>query len=430
MNVLCYVVTYIFEQFISYQYFNNKFGKKKKLQFVILSYALSFSFQYTISFFGIPYLNLISFFVSNIIIGIICFNANYQQIILNTFFLEAIMISTEVVAMYLFTTLLGINFTECKNNDLILFLETAATKSLYFLVTFIISKFSKKESKRLNDYSIFLFILPATSIITIVSFTHLSFTLEITQTTNILFTTISIILLISNIFVFIIHEKIVDTLIKNAEFRLEEQKEKINEEYYKELEKQYNSSSILIHDIKRILSNVKTLSNTDNNESISQYVDSIYYSYEINSFRKYSKNRLINVITNRYANLCKNDNIKLRTDIRDIDFSSITDGDLTALLDNLLENSYEAAKKSLKKEIELIIDLRNEKYMLIKISNYSESSPKIKGNTIVTSKENKALHGIGTKSIERIVKRYDGNIKYNYSEDEQIFCVTILLKID
>lgn len=428
MNTLCYFITFIFEQFISYQYFNNKFDKKSKLYIIILAYAFSVIFQFSINLFGIPYLNLISFFISNATICMLCFNANLKQSILNTFLLEAIMIATEVAAMYAFTTLLGINLTEYKDNDLILFLETAATKVLYFLVTFVISKFSKKESKKLKDYSIFLFILPVTFIITIVSFTHLSFTLEITKATNILFTSISTILLISNILVFVIHEKIVDTLMKNAEFQLEKQKEKINEEYYKELEKQYDSSRILIHDIKRILSNVKALSHTENNESISQYVDSIYHGYEINFMRQYSKNRLINVIINRYANLCKDENIDLKIDVRDIDFSFITDGDLTAILDNLLENAYEASKTSFKKEIDLIIDLRNEQYMLIKTSNYSEASPKIKGNTIITSKENKTLHGIGTKSIERIVKRYKGNIEYQYFNEQKKFDVTILLK--
>lgn len=429
MNTVCFLFIFAFEQFISYQYFNNKFEKKSKYHTIIIAYTLSFAFQFTVNLLEIPYLNLVSFFISNLVIVIVCFDANLKQVILNTFLIEAIMLATEIVAMYTFTTLLGINLTECRNNDLILFLETATTKAFYFLVTFVISVFSKKESKKINDYSILLFILPAASIITIVSFTRLSFTLEITKTTNILFTSISIVLLISNIIVFIVHEKIINTLMKNAEFQLEKQKEKINEEYYKELEKQYNSSSILIHDIKRILSNVKELSLSENNESISQYVDSVYSGYEINSIRKYSENRLINIIINRYANLCKEENVDFRTDVRNIDFSFITDSDLTALLDNLLENAYEASKISSKKEIDLTIDFRNEKYVIIKINNYSDIPPKIKGNTISTNKTNKALHGIGTKSIARIVKRYNGNIEYEYSENEHIFTATVLLKI-
>lgn len=430
MNTFCYVITFIFEQFISYQYFNNKFEKKVKLGFVILSYAISFIFQYSINYFGIPYLNLITFCISNIVVGIVCFKVNLKQIILNTFFLEAIMIATEVIAMYLFATLLEINFSECKNNNLILFLETITTKILYFIVTFMISKFSTKESKKINDYSIFLFVPPATSIFTIVSFTYLSFNFYIDKTTNILFTLISTILLVSNILIFIIHEKTVDTLMKNAELQLEKQKELINKEYYRELEKQYKSSSILIHDIKNVLSNIKVLSMSESNESVSKYVNSIYQGYQINSLKQYSTNRLINVIANRYANLCKEESIKLDIDIRDIDFSFITDSDLTALLDNLLENAYEASKASSKKEIDFVIDRHNEKYIIIKVSNFTETVPKINGNIIVTSKENKIIHGIGTKSIARIVQRYDGNIEYSFFKEKHIFRSIVLLKMN
>ena len=46
-------------------------------------------------------------------------------------------------------------------------------------------------------------------------------------------------------------------MIKNTELELEKQKLHINEEYYIELEKQYDSSNILIHDIKKCLGNIK-----------------------------------------------------------------------------------------------------------------------------------------------------------------------------
>lgn len=428
MNTFCYLFTFAFEQFISYQYFNNKFNKKCKLQIVILAYIFSFVIQYSISFFEIPYLNLTSFFVSNLIVGIICFKAKTRQLIFNVFLLEAIMIATEMVAMYSFTTLLGISLLECKNNELVLFLETAATKTFYFVILYIISKFSKKETNNFNDYSILLFVLPVSSIATIVSFSYLSFTLDINKKINILFTIISLILLLSNIFIFLIHEKIIDTLTKNSELQLEKQKEEINNEYYKELEKQYDSSNILIHDIKKCLSNIKVLSIEENNKTITKYVDSIYQGYEINLLKQYSKNKLVNVIVSRYANLCNDNNVNFTVDIRDIDFSFLTDSDLTALLDNLLENAYEASKKSLKKEINLSIDYHNENYIFIKVFNSSDIVPKVDGTALVSTKPDKKFHGLGTKSILRIVKKYDGNIKFNYLKDSNSFIVSILLK--
>ena len=260
------------------------------------------------------------------------------------------------------------------------------------------------------------------------SLVYVSINLDLDQTANILFMVISFLLLIINIVVFLVHEKIVSTLTKNTELQLEKQKEEINKEYYTELEKQYNSSNILIHDIKKCLLNIRALSNEKDNEKIIEYVDSIYNGYEIKSLKQYSNNKLVNVIVSRYAQLCNNNNVNLTVDIRNIDFSFITDSDLTALLDNLLENAYEATKKSKNREIELKIDSRNEKYILFDIMNSSDTKPKMIGNFYLSTKNDNDLHGIGLKSISRIVKRYFGNLECNYNETDKTFHTSILLK--
>ena len=59
------------------------------------------------------------------------------------------------------------------------------------------------------------------------------------------------------------------------------------------------------------------------------------------------------------------------------------------MLDNLLENAYEAAKSSEKKQIELNIDNRNEKYILFDIMNSSDTEPKTIGDFYVSTKKTK-----------------------------------------
>ena len=75
----------------------------------------------------------------------------------------------------------------------------------------------------------------------------------------------------------------------------------------------------------------------DNSKAI-EYIDSIYDGYDIKQIKKYSNNKLINVIVSRYAQLCYNNNIEFSADIRDVNFSFIKDSEITALFDNLFEN--------------------------------------------------------------------------------------------
>ena len=428
MITICYLFTYIFEQFVSFIYFNSKFNTKVKPATVILSYTVSFALQFLINQIGIPYINLLTFLILNLIVTYICFYANFKQIVFNVLLLEGIMICTELVILYLVTTILNIKLLV--TNSLIFFLETAASKTLYFLVTYFIAKYSVKEkSLYKHDYSLLLFILPLASIIIIVSFAYLSFNLNIDRIINLLFTILSLVLLFTNVIVIYIHEKTIHTLIKNTELQLEHQKEKINEEYYANLEKQFDSSNILIHDIKKCLLNIRELSKELDSENIREYIDSIYDGYGIRELKQYSKNKLVNVIVSRYVDLCRKAEIDFSVDIRDVDFHFITDSDLTALLDNLLENAYEAAKSSTKKQIDLRVDYRNENFLLIDLQNASDQKPKVKGNDLITTKQDAGVHGIGLKSISRIVKRYSGNMNYKYDKDHKIFHTSIMLKL-
>lgn len=428
MITLCYLFIFVFEQFVSYIYFNGKFDIKVKPITILLSYAISFVVQFSVSFMNIPYLNLLTFLIFNIIVVHICFSADFKQTAFNVLLLEGIMISTELVIMYFITALLNIKLLG--NNELVVFLETAASKALYFLIVYLIAKHSAKENYSYKkDYSLLLFVLPIVSIIIIVSFTYLSFHLSIDRKTNFLFTVLSLILLFTNVIVIYIHEKTIHTLIKNTELQIEHQKEKINEEYYTNLEKQFDSSSILVHDIKNCLLNIKELSKESDTENIQKYVDSIYDGYGIRELKQYSKNKLVNVIISRYVDLGRKAKIDFSVDIRNVDFHFITDSDLTALLDNLLENAYEAAKSSTRKQMDLRIDYRNENFLWIDLQNSSDQKPKAKGNILITTKPEVGVHGIGLKSISRIVRRYSGNMNYQYDEDSKIFHTSIMLKL-
>lgn len=175
--------------------------------------------------------------------------------------------------------------------------------------------------------------------------------------------------------------------------------------------------------------NIKELSKEADAKEIPEYIDSIYNGYNIKELKQYSKNKLVNVIVSRYANLCHKANIDFLVDIRNVDFHFITDSDLTALLDNLLENAYEAAKSSTEKQIDLHIDYRNENFLLIDLHNTFDRQPKLIGKELVTTKQGSGVHGIGLKSISRIVKRYSGNMNYKYDKDHKVFHTSIMLKL-
>ncbi len=252
---------------------------------------------------------------------------------------------------------------------------------------------------------------------------------EADYSSKLVFTVISLILLFANIIVFIVHEAMLKTLYLNTELQLEAQKKTINEEYYKDIQKQYESSNLLIHDIKKCLMNIRGFAAENDSEAIVKYVDSIYQGYSVNNLKQFSSNKLVNVIVSRYNELCSGKSIDFQADIRNVDFSFMSDGDLTALLDNLLENAYEASRVTENKYVSILIDNVNEEFLRIKTVNSAKSEPIVKSGNLVSSKSNKKGHGIGLKSVKKAAQKYGGDINWSYDNQLKRFTAVVLLKM-
>ena len=425
---IIYFFVYIFEQVVAYLFFSNKYDKKLSIKLIILCYSLSGIAQLLISFIRIPNLNSLSFFLLNSLVAWICFNINYKQSIWFSLLLTVIMALSELAFFYIFTYFLKITISEITEQSNIFIFVTLGAKAIYFILATISSKISFKE-KRYSKRSLLygaLFLLPITSIVTIFILTDFTIENKLSEHQITVLIITSCLLLISNAIVFIVQEQTVRIQQENLALHLEQQKEKINMEHYEQLEKQYENSAILIHDIKRCLATIAELATESNENTIIEYIHSFYETNQIKGVKKYSSNKLINVIVTRYCEMCLMKKISINVDIRNINFDFITGGDLTAILDNLLENAYEGACQSTEGCINLQIDEFNKNYIIIKVQNTCLVAPKIKNDNILTSKKD-PWHGYGLKSVRRAIEHYNGDIKFSYNEDKRLFQVAIFL---
>ncbi len=425
MKYICYFLVYAFEQFVSFSYFNGIFKRKQNNKNLFLIYVASFAVQFSLYFLNIPILNLISFFIMNLVIVSVGYKSNPKQILFSVILLEALMISSELAVIHTTSAILNTEILSYNSSNAILLFETLTTKTLYFLVVYIITMlFARRNGiQRQRDISYLLLFLPVASITIFVFFTYLDFSIKLPNKIILAFLPVSFSLLFANIIVFLVHEK----MKSNLE---EKQNEKINEEYYSDLQKQYDISNILVHDIKKHLYTIRDLAVESNDEAITRYVDSIYESNEIKLIKNYSSNKLVNVIARRYAQLCFENKIDFYCDIRDIDFSFISDSEITAILDNLLENAFEASLNAEKRCVELKIDIINENFVLINTVNYCRTAPEFFNSHPISTKKNKTLHGIGIKSIEKTVNKNGGNTSYKYDDEKMKFEVSVILKIN
>ena len=96
------------------------------------------------------------------------------------------------------------------------------------------------------------------------------------------------------------------------------------------------------------------------------------------------------------------------------------------MFNNLLDNAVEAASKSAVKFIHLEITNSLNSYHKITVINSSDIEPNVKNKKLITTKKNKDAHGFGTKSIRKIVRKYKGEMNWEYNNEEKQFKSIIL----
>lgn len=106
---------------------------------------------------------------------------------------------------------------------------------------------------------------------------------------------------------------------------------------------------------------------------------------------------------------------------------TINQDDIIVILGNLLDNAMEATER-LDGEKYMHLALEYEKGTLyICVTNNYDSIIHIVNDTLMTRKEDYNLHGIGLKSVKKIVEKYNGTLDIEYSKKE--FTVDILLYV-
>lgn len=427
---ICYFLIYVCEAFISFFYFGSKFNTKVKPILLFSTYAGFGLLAFVASRIdNIPLLNAFIYIISNYIILTFCYSTSFKSRVYNTLALTVTMIVTETIVMNFLSLFFDTTLYNISNNTIYLITLSTLSKLLFFIAVYLYSKFINKENKTEKSFlPLFLCVLPVSSVIWMVSTYYLSLTSNFDGIIKTIFSLCNVFILFSNIVVFYVYERTIKTNKLYTELLLTKQKEKNSESYYELLRTQNDNSKILIHDITKHLNSILMLS-TDSNTDIHSYVKNIIEDFTIMNPIDYCSNSLLNLIVYRYSTVCKKEQIVFDINIQSCDLSFMAEPDITALFDNILENAIESTRKANDKTITFTIDIRNTNFLVIKVTNPCVVKPKLINGNIITSKKDTSLHGIGLKSIKRVVKKYDGNIHMSYEENERNFTTTITFQI-
>lgn len=193
----------------------------------------------------------------------------------------------------------------------------------------------------------------------------------------------------------------------NREKEMLLQEVRFNELYYSELEKSNLEFAKIRHDMKNRLSAFYHLEACDI-EKMREGIQSLYNELDASKPDIVTRNRALNSILKIKFMQAEQEGIRVEHKIVVPDSLNMECGDMGILFGNIMDNAIEACRLCKEKEIELYTELKNNT-LIIKVCN-TKCKTQI-GTIGKTSKKHADGHGIGLKSVRKIVNKYDGTME-------------------
>lgn len=428
---LLYAAIFAAEAITAWLYFSYIYKQEKSNLYTFISFALGYTLLFLAAQFSIVLLNASIFFVVNTAILCLNYSCEIKSSVLHASFLTLTVSISEILVNLLITVIVK-DYNAYTYSMPVLFRFAVFSKLLYFFITVIAARAFKPHKGRYNEPSqvVLLCVMPVVSVIIIVTFIYIG-SIGLTDLTEILITVSTMALLVVNIVVLFIYNRVQKLDEEHAALQIAQLRDQADTEYYKMLQQQYDGQRILIHDIKKHFNVIDSMAEDGDSGKIREYISELEELPEFQRRARLCDDPILNMILLRNANLCSANRISFFCDVRAGSVSFMDATSITALFGNLLSNAVEAAGNSAAKMVELsVIKNMEQNNVLVSVVNSCDRAPlKDSSGNLITRKDSGEGHGYGTKSIARVVTKYGGRKEFRYDEDSREFHFIILFPV-
>ncbi len=182
------------------------------------------------------------------------------------------------------------------------------------------------------------------------------------------------------------------------------------------------------HDLVNHIGVLRELINEKKTEAAKEYIDTIWSIQDEFDLKVHTGDCYLDVIVNYYWYLAIKENIEFVVLGKLTDKMPLEMFDITTLMGNILQNAVEATINTDAPTIRVEL-VEHKKEIFIVVSNSVVEKVNIKKGFFITSKKDKANHGIGLKNIIATVEKYHGEYYMEYIEQngEALFKISIAI---
>lgn len=421
---IVYSTVYLFEMLIAYVVF--LFVSKRKLNtcMTLLIGFLLFEAGAVINFAGANSILINSVYTvsSTFIFAMLCFDIELKAAAIYVILMSIFSVAFEFATIFAVSVLANTELTEYNNSLPLLLLEASISKTLYLTACILLIYFPQKRV-RIEKMPGSFYLFPICILTVIISFWYICARDNISDLSQLILSVTSVILLAATVLLFINYRHSVEQESENLRIKSENERLQTEKAYYDILEHQNHRLMLYAHDAKKHLTAIRNLSS---DAMINEYIEKLSAQLGAYANTCHSGNKTLDVIINKYAAECDIHSIKFEYDVKPCNLKNVDSMDLVSILGNLLDNAFTATEKAEKPFISFETTWRND-YSVIVIANSCDEEPISHGAHLITTKKEHKLHGFGLKSVRETLKKYSGDLNWEYNSAEHLFTMTVML---
>lgn len=310
---------------------------------------------------------------------------------------------------------------------------------LYLLLTkFMVFFVNRKKINKINKWQLIsMYMVPVWSVIFLLSLVQVG--AVYIQLYGITVIAVNIVLLlILDVYFIYLGGYISKSNELEKELQLYHQQNELQYKYYGDLEKKYQDSRKVLHDMKNHLIAVEQLYHMQESDAGNTYVKDMHHMLNVLGERFYTNHKILNIILNDKLSNAERDGIDTAVEIGEVSLEFMKDIDVTTVFANLLDNAIEAAKRVGEHPyIRIKMNYFNE-FVVISIRNSLLAEGALisaqSGETHRSRHIPKGSHhnrkgsrhmGYGLQNVKKTLEKYNGTVQTGSSDCE--FQVNITL---
>lgn len=407
-------------------FLEEKESTKKRKCFAVLG-AFAMIFIVSTLLYSTPLAVFFNFFIVTLILSFILYKGKMFQRMFTCILLLALLVVAEFISVYILVLSLDFDPTIIQTNPALKFAGVVVKNLLSLAAIKIICNFRKsyvREAGRL--YISLLLVVPAISIFIAIEIFELARAYN-SNLYSIMFAFMG--LMYINAIVFALFESIMRNFDKEYKYHMIENQLEMQMNHYNKLAESREILSEVVHDFKNHLNCMYNLYKYNKKAELGKYIENLINVSDTEKVID-TGNPVIDALLHDKSNAAEKEGIGFKHMLNLPSDINIAYNDICAVLGNSLDNAIEACRRIedqfLNREIELSMNYRDS-YLVIVVTNTIDKPPQKEGKFFRSSKDTPGLHGLGMQSIERTVRKYNGNMVVKH--DSSRFTLEIVMSL-